>query len=434
MFIAGIGLTAMVKSRIGLAGFLCLAMMAGLWRGQVFFEQQNYMLQAKDLVGSRGMAVGRVIDTPRWNDDRLYEFYLGDVKFEGRPVEGAVKIKSLSGSVSEGQIVSARGKLGRALGRAESQIWYADVQIISATPPLPTRVKKLLTDGMERALPKDSASLAQGLVFGGQRGLSRELQAASRAAGLTHIVAVSGYNLTIIVLLVLALSRRRHLGSVVVALGLIICFVVMTGASASVVRAGVMAGLVLIVGLSRRKLDNRVALGVTILAMTMWSPRYLYSDLSWQLSVLALVGVLFLAPALLPRSPKRHTLLWEMLTVSLAAHLATAPLIAYIFGGFSLVAPLANLIVLPLIPLAMLAAFLAGILGMFLPASWLAITLPFSFIIRSVEQLILVFGTLPQALAPVSMDWLAMMISYGGIAMMCLLALRKTSKKTSQQL
>lgn len=421
------------RSRLALVVLFALALVAGLVRGQLYFTEQNRSLQSQDLIGEKVVLTGRVSMAPRWNNERLYEFYIDDVRRDGKSIDGMVKIKTLGGAVAEGQQVVVAGKMGRALGRAPAQIWYADVAIIKFTPPLPIRVKQLMERGMQRALPAEAAALAQGLLFGGQRGRSDDMQAATRAAGLTHIVAVSGYNLTIVLLLVAAFWRRRTLVSVLAALGLVVFFVMMTGATASVVRAAIMTGLILLVGTTRRKLDVRVALGVTILVMTAWSPAYLFSDLSWQLSILALIGVLFLAPIFMPKKPRRHKLLWEIFAVSLAAHLATAPLIAHVFGGFSLIAPLANLIILPLIPLAMLASFVAASIGIFAPTQLLWLVLPSSWFITLILRLIMTFGAMPQAQLNVRLDTAAMIAGYVGLVAIIGLGLRRASKTRLQQ-
>jgi competence protein ComEC len=434
LVIAGVGAVLyLFKSRLALIVLFALAVVGGLVRGQLYFAEQNSLLQPQDLIGEKVVLSGEVSVAPRWNTERLYEFYIDDVRRDGEPIDGLVKIKTLSGSVAEGQRVVVSGKLGRALGRAQAQIWYADVEIVNFAPPLPIRVKQLMERGLGRALPAAAAAFSQGLLFGGQRGLSEEVQAATKAAGLTHIVAVSGYNLTIVLLLVAAFWRRRTLISVLAALSLVLFFVFMTGASASVVRAAIMTGVILLVGTTRRKLDVRVALGATVLAMTAWSPAYLFSDLSWQLSVLALVGVLFLAPIFMPKEPRKHKLLWEIFAVSLAAHLAAAPLIAHVFGGFSLIAPLANLIILPLIPLAMLASFLAASIGIFVPAQLLWLALPSRWLVELILQLIVTFGTMPQAQLNVRLDTAAMIAGYVGLAMIIALGLRRASKTRLQQ-
>lgn len=434
VLLAGVCICAIyVKSKIGYIVFFILFLCAGLLRGQMHIAAQD-SFGVRDLIGKKVELTGVVQAGSHWNDDKLYEFYIGDVRWDNHHFSELVKVKTLSGQFTEGQTVQVRGKLGRALGRASAQVWYADVETLSTIPPLPVRIKRTMQNGLTQALSPVSASFASGLLFGGSSQLPGSLQEATRQAGLTHIVAVSGFNLTIITALVLTFfGGRLRLKTVLPILGLIVFFVVMTGATSSVLRAAVMSSFVLLVGSQNRRLSASTALAVTMLTMTAWSPAYLYWDLSWQLSVLALAGVIFLAPLFTPHSPKRYRIIWEIFAVSLGAHLATAPLIAHTFGSFSVIAPLANSIVLPLIPLAMLFSFLASVVGVF---SWgpTGIIASFSdWFLQLILQIIQMLARLPYASVKVFLGLIAMWVSFVGLGIFMLLGARRASKKALQQ-
>jgi competence protein ComEC len=330
--------------------------------------------------------------------------------------------------------VRVAGKLGRALGKARAQIWYADVTVQQTSVALPVRIKRTMQNGLDSTLSPVAAGFASGLLFGGNAQLPSDLRQATQQTGLTHIVAVSGYNLTIIIALAMTFLRGRiRLKNLIPILALMASFVVMTGASSSVVRAAVMTSLVLTITTQRRRLSASAALAVTVLSMTMWDPRYLYQDLSWQLSVLALFGVIFLAPLFMPRTPKKHKLVWELFAVSLAAHLATAPLIVFTFESFSIIAPLANIIILPFIPLAMLASFLAAAVGVLVPVSFYWLAAPLNqfllFILRTIQLL----AGVPHASVDVHLGVAALVTSFTGLAFLALIGARRTSKKALQQ-
>ncbi len=415
-----------VHSRIGYVAWFVLALTAGLLRGQLYWASQQ-ALSVSDFQGVKIEATGRVSGEPHWNDDRLYEFFMDDVHVSGQAVSGLLKVKSIVGVPHEGQIVRVQGKVGRALGKADSQIWYADVAILNPVQPYPIRVKTLIDRGLEHALARLPAAFAQGVLFGQRSLLPSDVQADTQATGLTHILAVSGYNLTIIVTVALIFWKRRTWPTVIIALGVIGFFVIMTGMPATVIRAAVMVSLVILIGMTRRELDLRVALLATVLVMTAWSPGYVYSDLGWQLSVLALAGVVLLAPALLPRKPVRPRWLVEIFVVALAAHLATAPLIMHVFGSFSLIAPLANLLVLPLIPLVMLGAFAAAAFGIFVPALAPALAQPISAGISGVLGLIHWLAHLPSASLNLRLDTLSLACAYIVLATIVVLGLRRHS-------
>ncbi len=422
-----------VKSWVGYIALGVIFLCAGLLRGQMTFVAPG-KTDARSYIGQKHELVGVVQGTPFWNDDKLYEFYIQDVRLDGQKISGLVKVKTLSSGIFEGQTVRVQGKLGRALGRANAQVWYADVATVNTIPSLPIRIKRTMQQGLERSLSPTAASFASGLLFGGSSQLPDDVRRATQQTGLTHIVAVSGFNLTIIMALVLTFLRGRlRVKTIVPILALVGFYVLMTGATSSVMRAAVMTALVLIVGTQNRKLSVGVALGATIFAMTAWNPAFLYTDLSWQLSVLALAGVVFLAPIFMPKNPGRFQLLWELFAVSLAAHLVTAPLIAHVFGNFSLVAPLANVVILPFIPVAMFVSFLV--------AAFSVLALPFSvsiafaanwflmFILRTIQ----VLARIPNASMSIAMSTFAMWASFAGLGVFMLLGARRASKKPLQQ-
>lgn len=426
-------LAIFVKSSIGYVALAIIFLLAGLFRGELSLTPKS-QTNPQDLIGQKVELVGVVSDEPRWNDDKLYEFFIADARYNGVKLDGLVKIKTLSSGVFEGQTVQVEGKLGRALGKARAQIWYADVKVLNSSVSIPVRLKRTMQKGLDSALSPVAASLASGLLFGGSAQLPDNLRQATQQTGLTHIVAVSGYNLTIIIALVMTFMRGRvTFKKIVPTLILVGFFVVMTGASASVIRAAVMSFLVLIVSSQRRLLSSNVALAVTVFIMTMWDPNYLYQDLSWQLSVLALSGVIFLSPLFMPRNPNRYKIAWELFAVSLAAHLATAPLIIYTFESFSIIAPLANIIILPFIPLAMLVSFLAAAVGVLAPTAYYWLTVPFNQALITILQMIKLLAAIPHASVKLHFGLAALVVSFLGLVCLMLIGARRALKKPLQQ-
>ena len=218
--------------------------------------------------------------------------------------------------------------------------------------------------------PPDARALVPALVVGDDQGMSADLVADFRTCGLTHLAAVSGTNLTLVVGFLLLVARWvgvRARGLVVVgALG-VAGFVVLARPEPSVLRAAAM-GSVALVGLGARGRDTGVrALGVAVLVLLLVDP-WLAASVGFALSVLATAGILFLAPpfrdalaAWLPR--------WvaEALAVPFAAQLACTPLVAAISAQVSLVAVLANLVVAPVVGPATVLGLLGGVLDLVHP-------------------------------------------------------------------
>lgn len=215
-------------------------------------------------------------------------------------------------------------------------------------------------------LPEPHASLLAGLLTGSRTGLSKVVNNDFRSAGLSHIVAISGFNITIILSLLSGMlffvPRQKRLLPLVLGISAFSLFV---GAGAPVVRATIMGILGLIALEADRKTTPRLLILWTAVLMTLWNPLSLQYDVSFQLSFLATVGLSEIGPWLkkvLERVPNVLGVR-ESLAVTLAAQIATIPLSVLIFRQFSLIAPLTNLLVAPLIPLAMLVGFIATLAG-----------------------------------------------------------------------
>ncbi len=222
--------------------------------------------------------------------------------------------------------------------------------------------------GADRALslvlPEPEAGLASGILVGLRDRVDRELATDFTTAGVSHVVAISGWNIAVVAAAVGAPLRGLQRGRrALVILVVIAAYTLVAGASPSVVRAALMAG----VALTARELGRpgRAAsfLAIAALAMLLLDPAVI-SDAGFRLSVAATAGLLVWASPLARRlSSARGVRLpgWlsETLALSLAAQLATLPIVLGSFGRLSLVAPLANLVVAPLVPPAMAAGVVA---------------------------------------------------------------------------
>ncbi|MDD5751252.1 MAG: ComEC/Rec2 family competence protein, partial [Candidatus Peribacteraceae bacterium] len=205
--------------------------------------------------------------------------------------------------------------------------------------------------------PEPHASLAAGLLTGSRRGLPAGLLADFTAVGLTHIIAISGTNITIIMTLIAGLLfwlpfRWRLIPTIFA----ITAFTFFVGASASVVRAAIMGSLGLLAVTLGRQADTRLAILWTAAAMTFWNPARLWWDGGFQLSFAAVIGLTELTPILQPllhAIPKTLGLRESLLT-TIAAQLTAMPLTILLFGNLSIIAPIANVLVAPVIPIAML--------------------------------------------------------------------------------
>ncbi|MBF8290886.1 MAG: fold metallo-hydrolase, partial [Chloroflexi bacterium] len=219
-------------------------------------------------------------------------------------------------------------------------------------------------EALRRAIPEPEAGLASGILIGLRDRVDRELAGAFTAVGASHVVAISGWNIAIVAATLGALvgrvARRRR--AVIIALAIVV-YVVLVGASPSVVRAAVMAGVVLLARELGRPSRAAAAIGWAVTLLLLVDPR-LIDDIGFRLSALATGGLILwgtpLAQRLAGTEPGRaRAWLAESLGVSLAAQLATLPIVALEFGRLSIVSPLVNLGVVPLVAPAMAAGAVA---------------------------------------------------------------------------
>ncbi|HEX7172682.1 MAG TPA: DNA internalization-related competence protein ComEC/Rec2 [Candidatus Limnocylindria bacterium] len=218
-----------------------------------------------------------------------------------------------------------------------------------------------LLDGLNELVPEPEAALGAGILLGVRSSIAPEINDAFAAAGLTHVVAISGWNIAIVAALVLALVRplERTRGgkwtTALVAAAAVGGYVLLTGASPSVVRAALMAAAMLIGRLGGSRAHATSALGLAALVMLLVAPPVLW-DVGFQLSLLATAGLIWFGRGIEGRLGRWPAWLREPVALTMAAQLTTLPVILVNFERLSLVAPLSNVLVVPLVPLAMLAS------------------------------------------------------------------------------
>ncbi len=227
-------------------------------------------------------------------------------------------------------------------------------------------------DALTRSLPEPEAGLAAGILIGLRDRVDRDLAAAFTTAGVSHVVAISGWNIAIVAAMVAALLRRRlgRRGRSVATLVAIVAYTIAAGASPSVVRAAVMAAVALVARESGRAGAAVVALGWAVVLLLLADPGTV-ADPGFQLSVLATAGLIAWATPITDRlrgwrGGRLPGWLAESLGISFAAEAATLPVVLAGFGRLAILAPVVNLVVVPLVPPAMAAGTLALVGG------WLA--------------------------------------------------------------
>ncbi|MBI4257126.1 ComEC/Rec2 family competence protein [Candidatus Uhrbacteria bacterium] len=267
-------------------------------------------------------------------------------------------------------------------------------------------IKTFATDTLREGLPEPHASFLSGLLFGGSTALSGDLKDDFRETGTSHILAASGYNVSIFSITFLSFIMSTRLGrrrGLILTTILLVVYVIIAGASAAVVRAGIMGFLVVLEKWISRKAYMLNVLLLTASLMLLFNPFVLY-DVGFQLSFIATIAIVTLTK---PWSERLDFVpdvigLRQAFAGSLAATVLTLPIVLWHFGTVSLVSPFANLLVLPLVPYAMATTGIGLVGGILFGPIGQYVSLPAWALSNVMLRLVEVFGSIPFALAQVT--------------------------------
>lgn len=253
---------------------------------------------------------------------------------------------------------------------------------------------------IDRLFVEPQGALLSGILTGAREDLPRELSQAFAIAGLTHLLAVSGYNITVLMELWSRATRRfGRFTHFLLSLAIISFFIFFTGASASVVRAGILASLFALAYFIGRKASVLRLLIVTATLMTIVNPLTLRYDIGFQLSFAAVVGLVVLAEPLetLLRRARLPEVAAAIIAATTAAQIATLPIIAHYFATASPYALLANLLVGPVIPFLTGGGMVLVVLGS-ISAPLVQLVSPiFDIILRYIATIATLVARLPAA-------------------------------------
>lgn len=407
--LVGIGLGVLALSRSPHWWFLavCLAASVGVWRGHTTLPHLSYIWS---LQGQAVTAVGRVSSDPTRVSNERIEFTLTPESVQGRRVGEPIRVYTNYQSLQRGYRVQVVGKPALSRGSARFKFGFGTVTVLSRDIGWLERFRKAFFVQLQNHLPGDLAGFTAGILVGARSLMPRDLADDLTTIGLSHLVAVSGANLTIIVQAVTrGFGERSIFIRTAGSAWIIFTFLLIAGMSASIVRAAMVSGLSLAALYYGVRLSAMTVICIPAIITAAYRPDYFMSDLGWQLSFLAFWSVLVLAPLVEAVFVERPNTIKLLLLQSTIAHAVTAPLVAAVFGVFSLVSPLANLIVAPLIPLAMLLGALTGIAGLVLPGIAAVVALPL------IGLLAIALG-LVQAMA--GWPWASLAIKIGGMTAM----------------
>jgi competence protein ComEC len=414
-------------------GFLVLAalvagLLLGTWRGA---GERLHLMEYQAYYGHIITLRGRIAEDASLGAGGLQQVKLNNVAIQDKNLHGQVWTSMTSAAdVKRGDIITLKGRLGKGFGNLPAALPRARLLSIAHPQPgdIARRIRDWFNDRVRQVIPDPQASLGIGFLTGQRNALPQTLDEQLRLLGLTHIVVASGYNLTVLV----SVARRMLAGvskylAAFSASTMIASFVMITGLSPSMSRAGLVAGLSLAAWYYGRVIHPLILLPFAAAITVLVNPAYLWGDIGWMLSFASFVGVIVLAPLVQHYfwGSQKPGVFRQILIDTMSAQIVTLPIIAYAFGTYSPLALPANLLILPLIPLTMLLTFVAGIGSICLSgATWIGV--PAEWILRYMTTVIDWLGNLPWAQGELAFGVRQIVLSYALLILLLLFLRHQT--------
>ncbi len=268
-------------------------------------------------------------------------------------------VLTIDASVQPSQHKSDRGR--NVIGMSTD----IKVQVVDNKPSRLYAFRQLMQQRVGATIPEPYASLAIGLLTGTNDDFDTNFKHDLQSTGTTHLVAVSGYNLTIVALLLQRIGRRvnPNAGMLLALLG-ITGYIVLAGASPSILRGAIVAILSLFITIHGRIQHRLPLVLLSAVILSIISPLGMLYSLSWQLSFLAFAGILFLSPIITPPLERLGGEIGASFGETLSATLMVVPLTILQFGLISPISPFVNALVLLFTPLAMGLSFFQAVVAL----------------------------------------------------------------------
>lgn len=460
-----LGLTGLISQRpiLVVGGAISLALVLGLWRTTKILDRPSRIWE---LAGEKAtVALVGYVDgdfTPTKTGGQ-YQFHVakvnGESVYDRVTVFGPATLQPLYGQVYE-----LTGKLQRpndsedfdyASYLAKSGIhgimYFPQYSVPLDWGPswsLKSRLtiigwlhglRDSLSDSVNRSVKLPESAYLSGILVGAKGIVPDDIKEMFSRTGTSHILAISGYNITIVAgvlsVLLAPIGRRR---SFWFATAGVAAFTILVGASASIVRAAIMGVMALAARQFGRQAESGILILLSAAVMCAINPLLLRWDVGFQLSFLALIGIVYIVPLLACPAGKGSVdafgilrltgwkaSLWNMIATTASASLMVLPLLLYDFGQLAVYTLPTNILVLPLVPLAMALGFTTAITGAIVPLlgqiigqlAWLVAALQL--------RIIRFFSSLPFASIEVHISWIALASAYIAIATWLVLTYRK---------
>jgi len=391
MLVIGISFITLIFSFLSRNKIVCILMIA-FWLGAISYATNRHALETKfdAVVGKYKTHQGNVLTSPKIKGDLA--------QYEIEIAEGRLRLSLWKGkqSYKVGDVISLYCKVTEPLGArnpnafdnrnylrgkgigAETFAEGKDVKLVGEYPVNPLfalgySVKMWIVNAIKAYLPEQNAALLNSMLIGYTDEVDEQTKQDFNTAGLTHLMAVSGMNVTFVLLPILFLAKklrqnRKRAG--IIGLGTLFIFLFITGFAPSIVRACLMGALVLLSRMIDKDADFATSIALAALLMEVVNPMVVF-DLGFQFSFCATIGIVLMSRPISKSfdSYKMPKTIAETLSVTIAAQLSVMPIMISYFNQVSLVSLLSNLLVVPMSGVITVLGFvLAGISGVSLLA------------------------------------------------------------------
>lgn len=382
---------------------LMIGMIIGSWRAKMVFEQAG---QYQPWLGQMVELAGRLTDDVSTTSSGSCLLKLTEIKLNQRAMVGEVLVSTRQKlAIMRGDYLVVRGKLEAGTGKYRAKLSrLQSIEVISQNDAA-TGLRDWLERRLRRFVSGERADLISAIVLGKRVSLSRGINRQIRTVGLSHIVVASGLHLMIVVGLVRPLfakiSRRwQWFGSLAVAA----LFGLTAGLSASMTRALAALAVLLATWFYGRSISGWRLIILLVATSLLVNPLHLSGDLSWWLSYGAFFGVLVAVPAVQNYlfGDKKLGPISRLLLAVVVVQLVVAPILLVSFGELSLIAPLSNLLVVPLLVLLMWLAGLVIMLANLTPLAWL-VAYPLQLISHYILSMMQTLAQFPRALVKINL-------------------------------
>ncbi len=389
------------KRPILLIAVFLIAMALGMGRYEIKDYKNTAALEQK--VGQKVILEGVIIDEP--DERENYTRYIVEadnakilVYFYHYPEFNYGDEIKITGILKRPQNFSNEFDWQTYLAKDEIfyEIFYPEIELVSTGKGSWIKeklfsLKNNFISALSRVIPEPHSAFMAGLTVGAKKSIPKDLQEDFRKTGIIHVVVLSGYNITLVADFVMKIfSFLPRIFGISLGVAGIILFAIMTGASATVARASIMALLVILARATGRIYQITWALFLTGFFMVLQNPKILVFDTGFQLSFLATLALIWLAPFFDPVRNKTSLMSADVSLIhrisngvrkiaadTIATQIFVLPLLLYKMGLFSLVALPANLLILIFVPATMFFGFVTGGIGMLseiisIPFGWLS--------------------------------------------------------------